>query len=53
MMQVRFSQITADPRPLASDFSNLASAPDMSGVSSSDPVEDVCDAILAILKWLG
>ena len=39
--------------PPASDFSNLASAPDMSGVSSSDPVEDVCDAILAILKWLG
>lgn len=39
--------------PPASDLSNLASAPDMSGVSSSDPVEDVCDAILAILKWLG
>ena len=37
--------------PPASDFSNLASAPDLSGVSSSDPIEDVCDAILAIVKW--
>jgi hypothetical protein len=39
--------------PPASDFSNLASAPDLSGVSSSDPIEDVCDAILAIFEWLG
>ncbi len=39
--------------PPASDFSDLASAPDLSGVSSSDPVEDVCDAILAILTWFG
>jgi hypothetical protein len=39
--------------PPASDFSDLASAPDLSGVSSSDPVEDVCDAILAIVKWFG
>jgi hypothetical protein len=38
--------------PPASDFTNLASAPDLSGVSSSDPVEDVCDAILAVLSWL-
>jgi hypothetical protein len=38
--------------PPASDLTNLASAPDMSGVNSGDPVEDVCDAILAILKWL-
>jgi hypothetical protein len=38
--------------PPASDFTDLASAPDLSGVSGSDPVEDVCDAILAILKWL-
>ncbi len=38
--------------PPASDFTNLASAPDMSGVSGSDPAEDFCDAILAILKWL-
>jgi hypothetical protein len=38
--------------PPASDFSDLASAPDFSGVTSSDPVEDVCDAILAIFDWL-
>jgi hypothetical protein len=38
--------------PPASDLSNLASAPDLSGVSSSDPIEDVCDAILAIIQWL-
>ena len=39
--------------PPASDLTNLASAPDLSGVSSSDPIEDVCDAILAIVKWIG
>lgn len=38
--------------PPASDFSDLSSAPDLSGVSSSDPIEDVCDAIMAILQWL-
>ena len=38
--------------PPASDLTNLASPPDLSGVSSGDPVEDVCDAILAIIKWL-
>jgi len=39
--------------PPASDFTDLASAPDLSGVSSGDPIEDVCDAILAILEWFG
>jgi hypothetical protein len=38
--------------PPASDLTNLASAPDLSGVNSSDPLEDVCDAILAILDWI-
>jgi len=38
--------------PPASDLSDLASAPDLSGVSSGDPVEDVCDAIRAIFDWL-
>jgi hypothetical protein len=37
--------------PPASDFSNLASPPDFSGVNSSDPIEDICDAILAIFEW--
>jgi hypothetical protein len=37
--------------PPASDFTNLASVPDLSGVSGSDPVEDVCDAIAAIVAW--
>ena len=37
--------------PPASDFTNLASPPDFSGVNSDDPIEDICDAILAILSW--
>lgn len=39
--------------PPASDWSNLASAPDLSGASSGDPVDDVCDAIAAFIDWLG
>jgi len=39
--------------PPASDYTNLASPPDLSGVNGSDPVEDVCDAVLAIVKWIG
>lgn len=38
--------------PPASDWSNLASAPDLSGVNSSDPVEDICDAIAALIAWI-
>jgi hypothetical protein len=38
--------------PPASDLTNLASPPDLSGVSSGDPAEDFCDAVLAIIKWL-
>lgn len=38
--------------PPASDFSDIASAPDFSGVNSSDPVEDVCAIILALFEWL-
>jgi hypothetical protein len=38
--------------PPASDFSDLASAPDFSGPSSGDPVEDVCNAIKAIIDWI-
>ncbi len=37
--------------PPASDFSDLASAPDLTGVSSDDPVDDVCDAIKSLLDW--
>ncbi len=38
--------------PPASDWANLASPPDFSGVNSSDPVEDVCDAIAALVEWI-
>jgi hypothetical protein len=38
--------------PPASDWSDLASPPDFSGVDSSDPVEDICDAIAAIVDWI-
>ena len=38
--------------PPASDFTDLASAPDFSGPSSGDPVEDLCNAIKAILDWI-
>ncbi len=38
--------------PPASDFTDLASAPDFSGPSSGDPVEDVCNAIKAIIDWI-
>src|SRR6185312_137000 len=38
--------------PPASDLSDLASAPDLSGVNSDDPLEDICAAILAFLQWL-
>jgi hypothetical protein len=38
--------------PPASDFTDLASAPDFSGASSGDPVEDVCNALKAIFDWI-
>ena len=38
--------------PPASDFTDLASAPDFSGPSSGDPVEDLCNAIKSLLDWI-
>jgi hypothetical protein len=38
--------------PPASDFTDLASTPDFSGPSSGDPVEDICNAIKAIIDWV-
>lgn len=38
--------------PPASDFTDLARVPDFSGPSSGDPVEDICNAIKAILDWI-
>ena len=38
--------------PPASDFTDLASAPDFSGPSSGDPADDVCNAIKAIIDWI-
>jgi hypothetical protein len=39
--------------PPASDFTDLASAPDFSGVDSSDPIEDLCDILIALFEWFG
>ena len=36
--------------PPASDFSNLFQPPDLSGINSSNPVEDVCDAIISFFE---
>ncbi|MEO5609640.1 MAG: zinc dependent phospholipase C family protein [Ornithinibacter sp.] len=38
--------------PPASDFTDLASLPDFSGPSTGDPVEDLCNAIKAIIDWI-
>ena len=38
--------------PPASDFSDLASVPDLSGPSSGDPLQDVCSAIKSFFDWL-
>jgi hypothetical protein len=37
--------------PPASDFENLLQPPDFSGVDSSNPIEDVCSAIIALFEW--
>ena len=38
--------------PPASDFTDLASVPDLSGPSSGDPLQDVCSAIKSFFDWL-
>lgn len=38
--------------PPASDLSDIASVPDLSGPSSGDPLQDVCSAIKSFLDWL-
>lgn len=38
--------------PPASDLTDIASLPDLSGPSSGDPLEDVCSAIKAFFDWL-
>lgn len=38
--------------PPASDVSDLASVPDLSGVSSGDPVEDLCGLLRALFDWI-
>lgn len=37
--------------PPASDFTDLFQPPDFSGVDSSDPLIDVCEAIIALVEW--
>ncbi len=38
--------------PPLSDFTNLAQPPDFSGVNSSNPIEDVCDVLVALVEWV-
>jgi hypothetical protein len=38
--------------PPVSDLTDLASVPDFSGVDSSDPIEDVCAILLALIEWI-
>lgn len=38
--------------PPSSDVSNLLSPPDFQGPSSSDPLEDVCDALKSLFDWI-
>lgn len=37
--------------PPASDVENLFQPPDFSGVDSSNPIVDVCEAIVALVEW--
>ena len=37
--------------PPASDVENLFQPPDFSGVDSSDPIVDVCEALVALVEW--
>jgi Zinc dependent phospholipase C len=37
--------------PPASDFENLFQPPDFSGVDSSNPLVDVCEAFVALVEW--
>jgi hypothetical protein len=39
--------------PPSSDFTNLFQPPDFSGVDSSNPVEDICEALIALVEWAG
>jgi hypothetical protein len=38
--------------PPASDVTDLLQPPDFSGVSSGDPIEDICNAIKALVEWV-
>jgi hypothetical protein len=37
--------------PPSSDITNLLQPPDLSGVDSSNPIEDVCAFLLALVEW--
>jgi hypothetical protein len=39
--------------PPASDVENLFQPPDFSGVDSSNPIADVCEALVALFEWAG
>lgn len=38
--------------PPQSDFSNLFQPPDFSGVNTDNPIEAVCDVLLALVQWI-
>jgi hypothetical protein len=39
--------------PPSSDVENLFQPPDFSGVDSSNPIVDVCEALVALFEWAG
>jgi hypothetical protein len=38
--------------PPLSDFTDLAQPPDFSGVSSGNPIEDLCAVFVALIEWI-
>jgi hypothetical protein len=38
--------------PPLEDFTNLFQPPDFSGVDGDNPVEDVCDVLIALVQWV-
>ena len=39
--------------PPASDFEDLLQPPDLSGIDPSNPVDDVCGILTALVEWIG
>ncbi len=37
--------------PPASDFENLLQPPDLSGIDTSNPIDDICGLFIALIEW--